>query len=431
MLAIAARRPRLPRGGSHDATDHRPPAGRPGGRCSCPARARDRRRHLERLDAAPGHQGRRVAGGIAADGSGLTIVGTTGGHITHNVRGGSDAFIRRYDRTGKVLWTRQFGTDAQDIGQDVAADAGGLTVLGSTDGSFSGSGGTLGINDLFVRRYDRNGHEDGPASSARRPTRTRARSRPAMAGCSSSGRRSGALTGTNAPDDPDAFVRRYDRSGHVEWTRQFGTTTATPRARSTPTAAACSSAGAPTATSRAPNAGPFTDAYLRRYDTAGHVLWTRQWGQEGDDQVLSVAADSTGVTAVGYTHADATGNEPSQAFIRRYDRDGPLAVVEDLRLARLRDRLGRRGRRPRARRSPATPSATSTPTTRAASTSSSAATTGPGRPSGSASSGRRRRDLGIDVAADGKGFTILGHTMGALGGDAKGNLDVFVRRYTR
>ena len=98
-----------------------------------------------------------VAGGIAADGSGITIVGTTGGHITRNVRGGSDAFIRRYDRHGQVLWTRQFGTDAQDIGQDVAADPGGLTVLGSTDGSFSGSGGTLGINDLFVRRYNRNG----------------------------------------------------------------------------------------------------------------------------------------------------------------------------------------------------------------------------------------------------------------------------------
>ena len=75
------------------------------------------------------------------------------------MKGGSDAFIRRYDRAGKVLWTRQFGTGAQDMGQDVAADGGGLTVLGSTDGSFSGSGGTLGVDDLFVRRYDRDGHE--------------------------------------------------------------------------------------------------------------------------------------------------------------------------------------------------------------------------------------------------------------------------------
>ena len=84
-----------------------------------------------------GTKAEEAAGGIAADGSGLTIVGTTGGNITHKVKGGSDAFIRRYDRHGQVLWTRQFGTDAQDMGQDVAADGGGLTVLGSTDGSFS------------------------------------------------------------------------------------------------------------------------------------------------------------------------------------------------------------------------------------------------------------------------------------------------------
>lgn len=63
-----------------------------------------------------------VAGGIAADGSGVTIVGTTGGKLTHTPAGASDAFIRRYDRSGAVLWTHQFGTDGQDTGQDVAAD---------------------------------------------------------------------------------------------------------------------------------------------------------------------------------------------------------------------------------------------------------------------------------------------------------------------
>ena len=164
-----------------------------------------------------------VAGGIAADGSGLTIVGTTGGHITRNVRGASDAFIRRYDRHGQVLWTHQFGTDAQDMGQDVAADAGGLTVLGSTDGSFSGSGGTLGINDLFVRRYNRNGTKQWTRQFGTSADEDPGAIAAGDGGLFVVGTTSGALTGTNAPDDEDAFVRRYDRSGHVEWTRQFGT----------------------------------------------------------------------------------------------------------------------------------------------------------------------------------------------------------------
>ena len=162
-----------------------------------------------------------VAGGIAADGSGLTIVGTTGGHLTHKVgrqrrvhpalrprrAGAVDApvrhrrpghgagrrrgrrrphrarldrrrvrgrrnprrrrpVLRRYDRNGDKLWTRQFGTSKDEDPGAIAAGDGGLFVAGMT---------------------------------------------------------AGALAGTNAPDDPDAFVRRYDRAGHVEWTRQFGT----------------------------------------------------------------------------------------------------------------------------------------------------------------------------------------------------------------
>ena len=123
------------------------------------------------------------------------------------------------------------------------------------------------------------------------------------------------------------------------------------------------------------NAGPFTDAYLRGYDTAGHVLWTRQWGQEGDDQVLSVAADSTGVTAVGYTHADATGNEPSQAFIRRFDRDGHFQWSKIF--------------------------------------------------------GSPDSEIAWGVASDAHALTVTGYTFGDLDANNKGSFDVFVRRYSR
>ncbi len=371
-----------------------------------------------------------VAGGIAADGTGITIVGTTGGNLARKVRGASDAFIRRYDRHGQVLWTHQFGTDAQDTGQDVASDAGGLTVLGSTDGSFSGSGGTLGTKDLFVRRYDRNGTKQWTRQFGTSADEDPGAIAAGDGGLFVVGTTSGALTGTNAPDDPDAFVRRYDRSGHVEWTRQFGTSDGDSASAVDADGSRVFVGGGTDGDLQGTNAGPFTDAYLRGYDTAGHVLWTRQWGQEGDDQVLSVAADSTGVTAVGYTHADATGNEPSQAFIRRFDRDGHFkwskifgspdseiawGVASDAHALTVTgytfgdldannkgsfDVFVRRYTR-----------------------------------SGTAvwkrQFGTTKADLGIDVAADGKGFTILGHTMGALGGDAKGNLDVFVRRYTR
>ena len=188
------------------------------------------------------------------------------------VRGGSDAFIRRYDRAGKVLWTRQFGTGAQDLGHDVAADAGGLTVLGSTDGSFSGSGGTLGIDDLFVRRYGRDGHVKWTRQfgtvGRRGSGRDRGRRRWAVR---RRDRRRGALTGTNAPRRPRRLRPPLRPPGHVEWTRQFGTTDGDFGDAVAIDGGGVSVGGGTDGDLAGTNAGPFTDAFLRRYDTAGHV----------------------------------------------------------------------------------------------------------------------------------------------------------------
>ena len=178
------------------------------------------------------------------------------------------------------------------------------------------------------------------------------------------------------------------------------------------------------------NAGPFTDAYVRRYDLAGNVLWTRQWGQQGDDQVLSLAADSTGITAVGYTHADSMGNDPSQAFIRRFDRNGhrlwsQIFGTPDSEIAwgvaADADALTVTGYT--YGDLDANNKGTFDVFVRRYSRS--------GTVTWKRQFGTSGADLGIDVAADGKGFTVLGHTEGSLGGNAKGGLDVFVRRYRR
>ena len=376
-----------------------------------------------------GSKAEDAAGGIAADGKGITIVGTTGGNITHKVDGPSDAFIRRYDRSGGVLWTRQFGTDAQDVGQDVAADGGGLTVLGTTDGSFSGSGGTLGVKDVFVRRFDRDGKKLW--------TRQFGAPEDDDAGAIAAGDGALFVVGSTTGDlaapqagDGDAFLRRYDRDGHALWTRQFGTDRADSGMAVAVDSTGITVGGGTDGDLQGQNAGPFSDAFVRRYDLAGNVLWTRQWGQEGDDTVLSVAADRYGVTAVGYTHADSMGNEPSQAFIRRFDLGGHLQWS-------------------RIFGSPDSEVAWGVAADGAALT-----VTGytfgdldadnkgsfdvfvrrydrAGKAIWKRQFGTKGADLGIDVAADGKGFTVFGHTNASLGGDAKGGLDVFVRRYRR
>ena len=370
-----------------------------------------------------------VAGGIASDAAGITVVGTTAGALKGELDGFSDAFIRRYDRDGHVLWTRQFGTAGQDWAVDVAADGAGVTVVGETDGTF-GSPEIRTNLDIYVRRYDRNGthlwtrqfgtNEDDEAGAIAADS----------TGVIVVGTTTGALRGTNAPDDPDAIVRRYNRSGGVVFTKQFGTAKGDSASAVAIDAKGFTVGGGTDGDLARDNAGPFTDAYVRRYSPAGKVQWTRQWGQKGDDQVLSMAADGSGITSVGYTHKDAQGNEPSQAFIRRHDRSGKLVFS-------------------RIFGSPDSEIAWGV-----AADSKGLTVTGYtfgdldannkgsfdvfvrrynriGTVTWARQFGTTGADLGIDVAADSAGFTVLGHTNGDLVGNGKGELDLFVRRFDR
>ncbi len=301
-------------------------------------------------------------------------------------------------------------------------------MLGATDGTFSGPGTTPGIEDVFLRRFDRNGN----ALWTRRFGTDEDEDAGAIAAGGGAlfvvGTTWGALAGTNAPDDADAFVRRYDLTGHAQWTRQFGTDDADNAMAVAADGAGVTVGGGTDGDLQGTNAGPFTDAFVRRYDLAGNLLWTRQWGKVGDDAVLSLAADGTGITAVGYTTADATGNIPSQAFIRRYDRTGHLLWSRVFGTPDSEIAWG------------------------VASDADALTVTGytfgdldaqnqgtfdvfvrrydrSGHVLWKRQFGTKGADLGIDVAADGKGFTILGHTTGSLGGSPKGGLDLFVRRY--
>jgi hypothetical protein len=314
-------------------------------------------------------------GGIAIDPDGIVVGGTTNGSLAADLKGPYDAFVRRYSPTGQVRWTRQFGTTGQDIVSRIASDKLGVTVAGDTDGRMAGSHTpTLGVPDVFVRRYDRTGalqwthqfggdQEDiggGVATNASMVV--------------VSGTTFGSIGRPNLGDS-DAFVRRLTTTGALVWTRQFGTGESDSGGAVALDSAGITVGGGTDGDLVGPNAGPFSDAMLRRYDLNGNVLWTRQWGKVGDDQVLDVAADATGLTVVGYTHADAEGEVPSDAFIRRYDFAGTLQWSRIF--------------------------------------------------------GTTDAELAWGVAADAAGIAVTGYTFGALDGKHQGGLDVFVRRYDR
>lgn len=163
------------------------------------------------------------ATGLATDSAGnVFVTGITRGSLSGENFGLHDVFVRKYGPTGEHLWTRQFGTTADDEARDVTVDSdGNVVVVGQTSGSFAAlpNGGF----DAFVLKYDGDGDfawadlfgsEDVDSGEG---IAVDVDGKVYVVGYTY-----GALTGANA-GEADAFLRAYDPNGNHQWTEHFGT----------------------------------------------------------------------------------------------------------------------------------------------------------------------------------------------------------------
>ncbi|TVR97545.1 MAG: hypothetical protein EA416_00535 [Trueperaceae bacterium] len=186
----------------------------------------------------------------------------------------------------------------------------------------------------------------------------------------------GALEGANA-GSYDAFVRSFDSAGVVRWTRQFGTENSDIAA-----GVATDASGNVYVTGRTfgalegSNAGA-SDAFVRSFDSGGTLRWTRQFGTGSVDAALGVATDANGnVYIAGFTLGSLQGTNAggADAFVRSYDGEGTLRWTRQF--------------------------------------------------------GTSSDDIAFGVAADASGHIyVAGRTAGALEGSSAGNFDAFVRSY--
>jgi hypothetical protein len=261
-------------------------------------------------------------------GSFIYVAGITEGSLDGPNRGRSDAFVRRYHSEGEVLWADQFGTNAADYAAGVAADAAGnVYVTGSTDGSLAGS---RGASDAFIRKYNSSGkllwtrqfgtEQDDYADAV---------------GVDGSGNvyvvgsTFGSMQGANQ-GRLDVFVRKFNPDGGVLWTRQFGTSSHE-RAQGVAVEGLGNVyvVGYTDGTLQGTSAGGI-DAFIRRYNADGTVAWTRQFGTRFDDLAHAVALDGTGAAIIaGETGAnlEGTGSGGIDAFVRKYSSAGGLVAT--------------------------------------------------------------------------------------------------------
>ncbi len=256
----------------------------------------------------------------------LIVVGLTFGALVGLNAGINDAFVRKYSSDGAILWTKQFGTSASEGATSVVVDSSNnILISGVTFGSFIGS--NAGLSDTFIRKYSSSGNvmwtgqfgtsmqDNGHSIAIDKADNIVV-----------TGQTFGSLIGSNAGSS-DAFIRKFSSGGEVLWTKQFGTS-------DFDTAAAVEIdslnniliVGNTFGVLDGSNAGG-DDAFIRKYNPAGDIIWTRQFGTSQGDEANSVAVDDTGnVVVVGETTGTFVGQNVgiTDAFVRQYKSNGDI-----------------------------------------------------------------------------------------------------------
>ena len=134
------------------------------------------------------------------------------------------SFLSLSNAAPKDLWTKQFGTTEWDKANSVTTDpSGNIYVVGYINRTLPGQK-SLGKGDVFVRKYDFNGKElwtqqfgtNGEDTAA--SVTTDPKGDIYVAGLTE-----GTFSGQKFLGKSDAFIRKYDTNGKEVWTKQLGT----------------------------------------------------------------------------------------------------------------------------------------------------------------------------------------------------------------
>jgi uncharacterized protein (TIGR03437 family) len=287
-----------------------------------------------RIQSTVGTPKNDSANAVAVDASGIYVAGGTAGTLAGQIPVADwDGYLRKYDAAGNLLWTRQFGSRGFDEVVALAVNATGIFVLGQTDGAFVDSTFAGGIYDIFLRKYD----SAGTLLWARQFGTDGSEFAGAVVadadGIYISGATSGRLPEQVTTAGYDAFLRRYDNAGNVVWTRQFSATRDVLATSLALDVGALFLAGNVFGTlpGQAGGGGANEDVFVRKYDLNGNPAWTRQFGAEGADFALGVAIGFGGLFIAGSTPRILLSPEPDKgdldALVTRMTTGTPTTPV--------------------------------------------------------------------------------------------------------
>ena len=256
---------------------------------------------------------------VDVDGAGnVYVAGHTSGafdEFTNEAPGSWDAFVRKYDPEGILLWQDQFGTDDNDHAWGLAVTSSGdVYVAGSTYGELDDDHESSGYEEAFVRKYTQStgtspdwtvqfGGADGHTVAAA----------VAVHGTTVvvSGLTNGAFDGFEMRGMADAFVVTLTTEGVLDWTDQFGTT-----AGSYDYAWDVAVGPSDTIYVAARLGG---EGVVRTYSLAGADGWEQSFGTV--DSVRRIAVDNSGTA---YVVGDRQVDGRQRGYLETVASDGTL-----------------------------------------------------------------------------------------------------------
>ncbi len=247
---------------------------------------------------APEGTGTAQALGSAMDSNGNTFVvgSSTGDMGNYNVGTEQDVFLTKFDSAGNLIWQRMLGASDTASGFAVEVDSNNNVIIaGSVTGELSTSsrgGGT----DSFVTKYDHDGQEVftrqvAPSADDSAMALTVAADGSIYVGGET---RSAMAAGLTYGGGTDGYITKLDSAGTLVYNRQFGTA-----ADEKVTSLALASDG-----NLVVGSEEGTNAVVRKFDAADGVsaaLWEVDLGDLTAGHLNAIAVDGTNVYAVGST----------------------------------------------------------------------------------------------------------------------------------
>jgi hypothetical protein len=163
---------------------------------------------------------------LAVDAGGLYLGGTTHGAVvpTESSFGSGDGFVIKVDLSGTMQWAKQIGTSADDAVLGVAVTSNGVFGVGRTNGEFPGNTSSGSDFDGFLARLDLAGSLQsveqfgGFRGSTEWATSVDVDGSVYVAGITDAAFPGETYLGGGA----DILVGKYDADGNLQWLVPFG-----------------------------------------------------------------------------------------------------------------------------------------------------------------------------------------------------------------